>query len=113
MSVNQWKLLNQIREYISKLNDKSAQVVIQKELQYIAKRIPDLQKDFLKYFDYNEKKEIIQQTEPVIQSPPESNYNLPNVLKKKSNLPEVPKWKTTTTTVISKVESVLLILCVI
>lgn len=106
MSINQWKLLNQIREYISKLNDRSAQAVIQKELQYITRRIPIVHKDILRYFDYNETKESVPQKKPVVQQPQESRYNLPNVLdtlKKKSDAPEVPKWKSATSAVISKV----------
>lgn len=100
MSVNQWKLLSQIREYISKLNDKSAQASIQKELQYIARRLPHLQKDLFKYFNYSDtEKEVTTTTEP-------SKYNLPSVLDtlkpKKSEVPEVPRWKSTAP-VISKV----------
>lgn len=106
MSVNQWKLLSQLREYISKLNDKSAQAAIQKELQYIARRIPDLQKDFMRYFEHKETTEIVdqQKEEKVVQPPQQSNNKyLPNVLKKKNDTPEVARWKTTTAVVISKV----------
>lgn len=116
MSINQWKLLNQIREYISKLNDKSSQATIQKELQYIARRIPHLQKDVLRYFDYGERTENVAENkdEVVVKQPPQqqqqqssvSRYNLPNVLetlKKKNDAADVPRWKTTTTAVISKV----------
>lgn len=113
MSVNQWKLLNQLREYISKLNDKSAQVAIQKELQYIARRIPDLQKDILSYFEHNKdtttgKDDIVKQKEEhAVQQPQQSNKYLPNVLdslKKKTDTPEVPHWKRTTAVVTSKVK---------
>lgn len=109
MSINQWKLLNQLREYISKLNDKSAQAAIQKELQYIARRIPILQKDFLRYFEQKETTEnVVEQKEEqqVVQQPQQSNKYLPKVLdslKKKNDISEVPRWKTATAVVISKV----------
>lgn len=90
MSVNQWKVVNQLRDYISKLNDGS----VQKELRYIVRRLPHLQKDILKYFEYGDRSASVEaetKTEP-------SRYNLPNVLeslKKKPEAPEVPKWKVT------------------
>lgn len=101
MSVSQWKLLNQIREYISKLNDKSAQAAIQKEFQYIARRLPHLQQDVLKYFSYNESEKVADKEV----APQTSKYNLPNVLetlKKKNDAPEMPRWKCTAP-VVSKV----------
>lgn len=113
MSVSQWKLLNQLREYITKLNDKSAQAAIQKELQYIARRIPDLQKDILNYFEHNKETTtgnndvVKQKEEQVVQQPPQNNKYIPNVLdslKKKTDAPEVPQWKKTTAVVISKVK---------
>lgn len=108
MSINQWKLFSQIREYISKLNDKSTQGAIQKELQYVARRIPDFQKDFLRYFDYKDTREDVKENERVVQhSQPTNSYSLPSVLetlKKKNDITDVPRWKTATAVIISKVK---------
>lgn len=64
-----------------------------------------MQKDLLKYFEYSTTEKPTETSAKELTPHPPSKYHLPSVLetlKKKTEPPEVPKWKTTVA-VISKV----------
>lgn len=104
MSVNQWKLLNQVKEYVSKLNDKQAH----KDFNAVLQKIPTISvNEVLKYFeqstDKTEPKAKESAVAPANVKPQQKSYNLPNVFDslkikvggKKDDIPEPShKWKT-------------------
>lgn len=122
MSVNQWKLLNQVKEYVSKLNDKQAH----KELNNVLQKIPTISvNEVLRYFEHVTSKTETKTNEPAATSantkPQQKSYNLPNVFDslkikvggKKDDIPEPPhKWKMPKQTV-TKVNRIFVIIYII
>lgn len=101
MSLNEWKILNQIKCYVSRFNDR----VIHKELAEVLQKIPSLSNSHaFRYFDYGiEQQQSAEGAVKEEKKVEKTSYNLPNVLdnlkiKVKNNkieaLPDVPsKWK--------------------
>lgn len=99
MSINEWKILNQIKCYVSKFNER----VIHKELAEVLQKIPSLGGgQSFRYFDYGIGQQ--QSAEGVVQQKKieKTSYNLPNVLdnlkignqNKNEAVPETSiKWK--------------------
>lgn len=116
MSLNEWKILNQIKCYVSRFNDR----VINKDFGEVLQKIPSLSSgQHFRYFDYgieqNRPSESPVKEQKKVEKTP---YDLPNVLdnlkiKVKQNkievLPEVSKWKAPIT-IVSKV-TILFFLC--
>lgn len=110
MSFSQWKTLNQIRDYVAKLNDKSSHSVVHKELQNVLQKIPGLYSIHVFRNLKHEGKEPAE-TSITNSEPQKANYALPQVFDsikskvikaKEENTQLMPKWKTPNE-VISKV----------
>lgn len=109
MSLTQWKLLNQLKDYVQKFsNDKKLQNAVNKEItQFLQKLQPSVYaSESIRFFDSTSTPEAT----PAIEDK-SSFSNVLNGLKIKINKENennkeiVPKWKTSTST-ISKVSSI-------
>lgn len=120
MSLTQWKVVNQLKDYISKVsNDKTLQNALNKEVAHLMQRFQptiygnDIIRNFESNSDKNssavEKSETKKETSIVTaavtanNTTDDSNYMLPNVLKgfkmqisgrEEPNKEITPKWKT-------------------